>query len=157
MPPRCARVAPLLTLAAALACGGAGDSAARSSAAVDDRREVVAHAIRDAQLVTPPHDEQGYLAPSAPAALAWRVALARGAEVSVEFQLLGDASARVYIEAFARGAAGDTAVVRVAAADSGSRRLAYTADRDGDVTVVAQPEPGHGGRFVAYVRVRPAT
>lgn len=110
-------------------------------------------ALREAPIVTSPHEEQGYFAPGEPAAIALRLRVRRGQEVTFEMILPGDTTTTMFVDAWRRDSAG--AFTRVESADSGERILSVTPRRDSDVIFRAQPELLRGGRFRAQVRIDP--
>ncbi len=112
-------------------------------------------ALRNAPLVSSPHAEQGFMHPSEPAALAFRVNLKRGQQISFDLQLIGDTTALVFVEAWQIERDSAVSFRRVAEADSGRRLLTFTPRRDGEFVVRAQPELLRGGRFSVSVRVLP--
>ena len=173
---RFVRLLALTVLAAAAACQGARDVTARffaqetareryvarlelagltGTAVARDWMSAVDRALREAPRITPPHEEQGYLAPTEPVALAYRVVARRGQEVSFEIQLYGDTTSQLFIEAWEMELDSARTMRRLEAADSGQRMLVFTPRRDGEITVVAQAELLRGGRFTARVRVAP--
>src|SRR5262245_43860945 len=71
----------------ALASAGLGQTAlANDWIAAGDR------ALRDAPLVSSPYEEQGYMVPGEPVAIALRVQVRRGQEVTLVMDLPGDSS-----------------------------------------------------------------
>src|SRR6185503_18851061 len=112
-------------------------------------------ALRAAPLVTSPHEEQGYLEPGEPAAIALRVRVRRGQEVTLEMELPGDTSTTLFLDAWSLDADSANAFDLLEAADSGQRMLRLTPRLDGEVVLRAQPELLRGGRFRATLRLSP--
>jgi murein DD-endopeptidase MepM/ murein hydrolase activator NlpD len=112
-------------------------------------------ALRAAPLVTSPHEEQGYLEPGEPAAIALRVRVRRGQEVTLEMELPGDTSTTLFLDAWSLDADSANAFDLLEAADSGQRILRLTPRREGEVILRAQPELLRGGRFRATLRLSP--
>ena len=112
-------------------------------------------ALREAPLVTSPHDEQGYLEPGEPAAIALRVRVRRGQEITLELELPGDTSTTLFLDAWSLDADSANAFDLLEAADSGQRMLRLTPRREGEVILRAQPELLRGGRFRARLRLSP--
>ncbi len=112
-------------------------------------------ALREAPLVNSPHDEQGYLAPGEPVAIALRVRVRRGQEVTLEMDLPGDNTTTLFLDAWAIDGDSTRALDHLSAADSGVRLIRVTPRRDGEVIVRAQPELLRGGRFRASLRLAP--
>jgi peptidoglycan LD-endopeptidase LytH len=112
-------------------------------------------ALREAPLVTSPHEEEGYLEPGEPAAIALRVRVRRGQEVTLEMELPGDTSTTLFLDAWALDADSANAFDLLEAADSGQRLLRLTPRREGEVVLRAQPELLRGGRFRATLRLAP--
>jgi murein DD-endopeptidase MepM/ murein hydrolase activator NlpD len=80
-------------------------------------------ALREAPLVTSPHEEEGYLEPGEPAAIALRVRVRRGQEVTLEMELPGDTSTTLFLDAWTLDADSANAFDVLEAADSGQRLL----------------------------------
>lgn len=112
-------------------------------------------ALREAPLVTSPHEEEGYLEPGEPAAIALRVRVRRGQEVTLQMELPGDTSTTLFLDAWSLGADSAGAFDLLEAADSGQRLLRLTPRREGEVILRAQPELLRGGRFRATLRLAP--
>ena len=97
----------------ALANAGLGSTAlATDWTAAGDR------ALREAPLVTSPYEEQGYLAPGEPVAIALRIQVRRGQEVTLAMDLPGDTTTTLFLDAWA-----STARFRARAEPSRLRRL----------------------------------
>jgi murein DD-endopeptidase MepM/ murein hydrolase activator NlpD/SH3-like domain-containing protein len=112
-------------------------------------------ALTDAPLVTSPHEEQGYLEPGEPAAIALRIRVRRGQELSLEIELPGDSGTTMFLDAWAIEGDTNGAFNHLVSADSGERFLRFSPRRDGEVVVRAQPELLRGGRFRALLRIGP--
>jgi murein DD-endopeptidase MepM/ murein hydrolase activator NlpD len=112
-------------------------------------------ALRDAPLVTAPHEEQGYLEPAEPAAIALRVRARRGQEITLELDLPGDTSTTLFLDAWLIEGDSTRALNHLAAADSGLRIIRVSPRRDGEVILRAQPELLRGGRFRVLLRLSP--
>jgi murein DD-endopeptidase MepM/ murein hydrolase activator NlpD len=112
-------------------------------------------ALREAPLVTSPHEEQGYLEPAEPAAIAMKVRVRRGQQVSLELELPGDSTTTLFLDAWFLEGDSAPAFNHLVSADSGERLLRLTPRRDGEVVLRAQPELLRGGRFRAVVRLSP--
>ena len=112
-------------------------------------------ALREAPLVTSPHEEEGYLEPGEPAAIALRVRVRRGQEVTLEMELPGDSSTTLFLDAWSLDTDSANAFDLLEAADSGQRLLRLTPRREGEVILRAQPELLRGGRFRATLRLSP--
>lgn len=112
-------------------------------------------ALREAPLVTSPHEEVGYLAPGEPTAIALKIRARRGQEITLEMDMQGDTSTALFLDAwFFEGDTG-TAPAHLTSADSGRRFLRVSPRRDGHVILRAQPELLRGGRFRATLRLAP--
>jgi murein DD-endopeptidase MepM/ murein hydrolase activator NlpD len=112
-------------------------------------------ALRDAPLVTSPHEEQGYLEPAEPAAIAFKVRVRRGQEVTLQFELPGDTATTLFLDAWTLDAESAEAFDLIESADSGRRLLRLTPRREGEIIFRAQPELLRGGRFKATLRLAP--
>ena len=132
----------------ALKSAGLGETALTADwVAAGDR------ALHDAPLVSSPHEEQGFLTPAEPSAIALRVRVRRGQELTLEMDLPGDTTTTLFLDAWAVDSA--RTLDHLASADSGERLIRVSPRRDGEVIVRAQPELLRGGRFRALVRVSP--
>jgi peptidoglycan LD-endopeptidase LytH len=112
-------------------------------------------ALREAPLVTSPHEEQGYLEPAEPAAIALKVRVRRGQEVTLELELPNDTTTTLFLDAWSFGGDSANALDLLESADSGHRTLQLTPRRDGEVILRAQPELLRGGRFRVTLRLAP--
>lgn len=126
-----------------------------STALVRDWRAAAERALHDAAPITTPHIETGYLPPSEPTALAYRVNLRRGQEVVFDFELPGDTSTLVFLEAYQLERDTTLGYRLVEAADSGRRVLEIEPRRDGDYVFRVQTELLRGGRFTVTIQVGP--
>jgi murein DD-endopeptidase MepM/ murein hydrolase activator NlpD len=134
----------------ALANAGLGKTAlATDWAAAGDR------ALREAPLVNSPYEEQGYLSPAEPVAIALRIQVRRGQEVTLAMDLPGDTTTTLFLDAWALEGDSARALNHIVSADSGERLLTVTPRRDGEVVFRAQPELLRGGRFMASLRIAP--
>jgi len=123
------------------------------TALANDWTAAADRALRDAPLVTSPHEELGYLAPGEPVAIALRVRVRQGQEITLEMDLPGDSTTTVFLDAWAIDST--RALDHLSSADSGARLIRVTPRRDGEVIVRAQPELLRGGRFRATLRLAP--
>jgi len=112
-------------------------------------------ALREAPLVTSPHEEQGYLAPGEPAAIALRIRVRRGQELTLEMDFAGDSTTTLFLDAWTIESDSTSAFDHLFSADSGERLIRIVPRRDGEVVVRAQPELLRGGRFRASLRLAP--
>lgn len=112
-------------------------------------------ALHDAPLVPSPHEELGFLTPAEPSAIALRVRVRRGQELTLEMDLPGDTTTTLFLDAWEVGQDSLQTLDHLASADSGERLIRVSPRRDGEVIVRAQPELLRGGRFRALVRVSP--
>jgi murein DD-endopeptidase MepM/ murein hydrolase activator NlpD len=112
-------------------------------------------ALHAAPLVSSPHEEQGYLSPGEPAAIAMRVRVRRGQEVTMDVDLPGDSTTTVFLDAWVLDGDSLAAPRHLESADSGQRVLSIEPRRDGEIIFRAQPELLRGGRFRATLRLAP--
>ena len=112
-------------------------------------------ALRDAPLVTSPHEEVGYLTPGEPIAIALRIRARRGQEVTIEVDMPGDTTTALFLDAWFLEGDSSTVPGHLTSADSGQRLLRVSPRRDGQVILRAQPELLRGGRFKATLRLTP--
>jgi murein DD-endopeptidase MepM/ murein hydrolase activator NlpD len=132
-----------------------GNAGLRETALAIDWTAAAERSLREAPLVTSPHEEQGYLEPGEPAAIALRIRVRRGQELSLEMELPGDSSTTLFLDAWA--IEGDSVPVfnHLESADSGERFIRVSPRRDGEIVVRVQPELLRGGRFRALLRIGP--
>jgi peptidoglycan LD-endopeptidase LytH len=114
-------------------------------------------ALREAPVVTSPYEEQGFFAPGEPVAVAMRIQVRRGQEVTLTMDLPGDTSTMVFLDAWtiADDSSGEGMFSHLASADSAERVFRVSPRRDGAVVLRAQPELLRGGRFRASLRIAP--
>lgn len=112
--------------------------------------------MRDAPLVRSPHAEEGYLPPSEPAAIAFRIAVKRGQEVSFGVELPDDTTTLLFVDAWLVEGDSATTYRHLASADSGRRLITVEPRRDGELLFRAQPELLRGGRFRAMLQLGPS-
>jgi len=131
------------------------DAGLTNTALARDWTSAAERSLREAPLVSSPYAEEGYLPPAEPAALAFRLNVRRGQEISFNVQLLGDTATLLFLEAWQVD--GDTTQPfrQVAVADSGERSLSFEPRQDGALVMRAQPELLRGGRFRVTLRVGP--
>lgn len=127
----------------------------RETALAIDWVSAADRALREAPLVMSPHEEQGYLEPGEPAAIALRIRVRRGQELSLEMELTGDSSTTLFLDAWALEGDSVRTFNHLVSADSGERFIRVTPRRDGEVVLRAQPELLRGGRFRALLRIGP--
>ncbi|HSA56457.1 MAG TPA: peptidoglycan DD-metalloendopeptidase family protein [Gemmatimonadaceae bacterium] len=111
--------------------------------------------LREAPLVSSPFAEEGYFAPAEPAAIAYRVAVRRGQEVSFGVELPDDTASLLFVDAWLVEHDSVTSYRRIADADSGRRLITVEPRRDGEILFRAQPELLRGGRFRVNLRLTP--
>jgi murein DD-endopeptidase MepM/ murein hydrolase activator NlpD len=131
------------------------DAGLAETALARDWMMAAQRALQTAPAVTSPHREEGYLVPAEPSAIAFRVSLRRGQEVSFNLQLRGDSGTLVFLDVWRVEVDGEHGVQRVASADSGERLLRFEPRRDGDFIFRAQTELLRGGRFTIDLAVAP--
>ena len=112
-------------------------------------------ALRDAPLVTSPHAEEGYLAPGEPAAIALRIRVRRGQELTLQMELPGDTNTTLFLDAWIPDDDSAGYFDHMQSADAGERFIRLKPRRDSEIILRAQPELLRGGRFRATVRLAP--
>lgn len=113
-------------------------------------------ALTTAPEVQTPHEEIGYLVPSEPTAIAYRIQARRGQEIHFTIELPDDSTTVVFLDAWELDDAGQGENLRlVESADSLARSLILEPRRDGTYLLRAQPELLRGGRFTISVRLNP--
>jgi murein DD-endopeptidase MepM/ murein hydrolase activator NlpD len=100
--------------------------------------------------VTLPFNETGYLAPAAPAAVAYRMPLVRGRQLIVDLTFDSAGPARVFVDLFEVDGEGNAR--RVASLEPEATSLVYDVRSDGTYLLRVQPELLRGGRFTIVER-----
>lgn len=126
-----------------------------ATALVRDWHRAAERALAEAPRVAVPHQEEIHLPPAEPTALAYRVPVRRGQEITVAINLVGDTLAQIFVEAWLQEADTTRPARRVAVADSLDRSLTVEPSRDGELTVRIQPELLRGGRLQVQLRAAP--
>ena len=119
-------------------------------------REWLAAAVRAIEEPVPieaPYREVSYLDARAAGAVGYRVTMRRGERMTVDFDVDGDTTLRVFLDMFVlpNNAAGEP--VLLASADSLSHELEYVARREGEYLLRIQPELLRGGRYTVTIEV----
>lgn len=126
-----------------------------STALVRDWTLAAERSLREAPLVSSPFAEAGYFLPAEPAAIAYRIAVRRGQEVSFGVELPDDSASMLFVDAWLVEHDSVTTYRRLSDADSGQRLLTIEPRRDGEILFRAQPELLRGGRFRVNLRLAP--
>ncbi len=113
------------------------------------------HAFDAAVPITPPHGEEGYLAPDRPAALGFRIAVRRGQRLFIAANLPADSDALVFLDLFEAPRDTLDGPRALTSADSGATVLEYEPRRDGEILLRVQPELLRGGHYTITVRAEP--
>jgi murein DD-endopeptidase MepM/ murein hydrolase activator NlpD len=114
-------------------------------------------ALREAPLVSSPYEEEGFFAPGEPVAIALRIQVRRGQEVTLAMDLPGDTTTTLFLDAWAiaEDYGGEGMFSHLASADSAERMIRVSPRRDGVVILRAQLELLRGGRFRISLRLAP--
>ncbi len=114
-------------------------------------------ALREAPLVSSPYEEEGFFASGEPAAIALRILVRRGQEVTLAIDLPGDTTTTLFLDAWAIAddSGGEGVFNHLASADSAERMIRVSPRQDGVVILRAQPELLRGGRFRVSLRLAP--
>ncbi|MFW6198437.1 MAG: M23 family metallopeptidase, partial [Acidobacteriota bacterium] len=118
----------------------------------EDWRAAAAAALESPVRVELPYREVGYLETRAAEAVGYRFRVLRGQRVEVVLQVEAEEPMRVFLDAFRprpeqeRGEQ-EGALVPIASAPEGERRLYFEARRDAEYVVRIQPELLRGGRY----------
>jgi murein DD-endopeptidase MepM/ murein hydrolase activator NlpD len=114
-------------------------------------------ALREAPLVSSPYEEQGFFAPGEPVAIALRIQVRRGQEVTLAMDLPGDTTTTLFLDAWTppEDSGGEVMFSHLASADSAERMIRVSPRRDGVLILRAQPELLRGGRFRVSLRLAP--
>lgn len=117
-----------------------------------DWRRAGDESLEDPAPVEPPHREARYVAPEAPAAMAYRISARRGQRLEVGVRADAERPHRIFIDLFRVPDEGRLPVA-VDAADDLVWALERVIDRDGEYVVRIQPELLRGGRYTVTLRL----
>ncbi len=115
-----------------------------------------ADALRSAAIVTLPIEEAGYLPSERPRAVAFKVELIRGRRLVLEADLTPAPGALLFIDVFSVPESEGDTLRHLAAADSGTRFLAFEPRRTSAYIIRLQPELLRGGRYRLTLREEPS-
>jgi len=105
------------------------------------------NAVRMAATVTLPFEEEGFIAPEAPSAVAYRVRVRRGQRLRVGVVVETRENTRIFVDVFRVPADSSDAFRPVAHSQSADTALTYEPWRTGSFVVRLQPELLRGGRY----------
>ncbi len=105
-------------------------------------------ALADPVAVTPPFEEEGYITPEEPSAVAYRIRIPRGRKLTFAVSLDSEEDTRLFIELFRLPTSEDNPPRPVFSSDSLSRTFSHEDPwRDGEYVLRVQPELLRGGSF----------
>ncbi len=112
-----------------------------------------AHALEDPTPISLPFAEDGHIAPESPAAVAYRIEIARGRRLTFQVDMDSREGTRLFVDLFRMPANGDGPPRPVFSSDSVATTFVYEpAWRGGEFLLRVQPELLRGGRFRVTVR-----
>ena len=111
-------------------------------------------ALAEAPAVEAPFRETGYLDSSRPDAVGYRFGARAGQRLTFDVRLDPSTNTLVFLDLYRAPDDGESPV-RVASADSGSLRLEYEPNRDGEFIIRVQPELLRGGRYILTATTEP--
>ena len=109
--------------------------------------------LRDAPTVTLPFEEEGFLFADMPEARSYRVELRRGQRLSIDADLDGGDSFRVFIDVYRMPEDAAQSPLPVLSSEFQSERLEYVSTQRADYVVRLQPELLRGGQYRVALRV----
>ena len=115
-----------------------------------------AAALAEAPKYETPLAESGYLTPSRPAAVGFRIAARRGQRLVVSASLAGADAGPLFLDVYSLAADSGATPRHLVSADSGTTRLETEIRRDADLLLRLQPELLRGGRYEIRVHLAPA-
>ena len=128
---------------ASLAAAGLGETALAR-----DWEEAGQRALTHPVTVTPPFEEEGYITPEEPSAMAYRVHIPRGRKLTFAVSLESEEDTRLFIDLFRLPTSEDNPPRPVFSTDSLSRTFSHEDPwRGGDYVLRVQPELLRGGSF----------
>lgn len=105
------------------------------------------NAVQDAAPVSLPFEEEGYITPEAPGAMAYRIAVGRGQKLTVDVSLASSDSTRVFVDLFRVPASPDDPPRPIFSSDTLPDALVHEPWRGGDFILRLQPELLRGGQY----------
>ena len=113
-------------------------------------------AIRQPVVVGLPFRETGYLPPTEPRAVGYRLSLRRGEKLAVKLDLADSAGMRLFVDLYATPRDTTDGPDHVATVDPDERAMAYEARRDGEYLLRIQPELLRGGQYTLTLETGPS-
>lgn len=110
-------------------------------------------AVDAAVPVSLPFEEEGFITPEAPGAMAYRVTVGRGQRLTAEVTLQTDDSTRVFVDLFRVPASPDDPPRPVISTDSLPGAFVHEPWRGGDYILRLQPELLRGGQYRVSLRL----
>ena len=110
-------------------------------------------ALDQATAVSPPFQEEGFITPEQPGAVAYRIHVPRGRRLTVDVGLTTDDQTRVFVDLFRVPEDPSDAARPVLSTDSIPGRLEHAPWRGGDFILRLQPELLRGGRYDVELRL----
>ena len=103
--------------------------------------------------VSLPFEEEGFIAPEEPGAMAYRVSIARGQRLTAEVTLTTDDGTRVFVDLFRVATSEDDPPRPIFSSDSIPGQFVHEPWRAGDFILRLQPELLRGGRYRVTLRL----
>jgi murein DD-endopeptidase MepM/ murein hydrolase activator NlpD len=110
-------------------------------------------AVEAAAPVSLPFEEQGYIAPEAPGAIAYRMSVARGQRLTAEVTVSTDEGTRVFVDLFRQPENAGDPPRPIASTDSLPGQFVHEPWRDGEFILRLQPELLRGGHYTVSLRL----
>ena len=104
-------------------------------------------AVDGAAPVPLPFEEEGFIAPEEPGAMAYRVSIARGQSLTAEVTLTSDDGTRVFVDLFRVATSEDDPPRPIFSSDSVPGRFVHEPWRGGEFILRLQPELLRGGQY----------
>lgn len=110
-------------------------------------------AVDDAAPISLPFEEEGFITPEAPGAMAYRVTVGRGQKLMAEVSLQSDDGTRVFVDLFRVPASSDDPPRPVVSSDSVPGAFVHEPWRGGEFVLRLQPELLRGGQYRVSLRL----
>ncbi len=109
--------------------------------------------VEDAASVPLPFEEQGFIAPEEPGAMAYLITIERGQKLTAEVELSGEEDTRVFVDLFRVPTSPDDPARPVVSTDSLPGTFVHEPWRGGDFILRLQPELLRGGQYRVSLRL----
>ena len=133
--------------------GGLSEAGLANTALARDWLEAGTRAMAAATPVGLPFEEEGFITPDDPGAVAYRITIGRGQKLSAQVTLEGEENTRVFVELFRVPSSEDAPPRPVFSSDSLPGSFVHEPWRGGDYILRLQPELLRGGQYRVSLRL----